>query len=314
MPEETRIGCDRVVFTSLPSPTGEGYRVVACSPGLRSDERSEITRRSPSHDSLCSPAPSARGLAISTLKSGRVCVSLSRLAGAEHTGRGGERVWTDALLVDAADFLGAGGLPDAFEQAVAAAPLPAVKLSPIIDKLWMSPPLPPRPAWSDPGAVPTVTAQAALAALLLERAVCVVACPDPVALVEGALALLPRALRGGLSVSAGLRFANSRQVTACVVDQIDVETRRVTRGRPVALLSAEELAARPLGLLTPWFRLMKRWYSEGRQSQALELAYALHRGWSPPAVLEVTAVCEAIDRREESPDVLSALLARRAAT
>ena len=51
--------CEQAVFTSTRMPTGEGYRITACSRGLRPDIKQVITRHSPSEDALCwSPEPS----------------------------------------------------------------------------------------------------------------------------------------------------------------------------------------------------------------------------------------------------------------
>jgi len=308
---ETRVVCDRAVFTSLPSPLGEGYRIVTSSSGVRAEEKIEITRRSPSHGALCSAAPGARGVTISTLAGGRVCVSLSRQAGAEHTGRGG-RVWTDILLTGAQDFLVAGGHPAAFQEALASSPLPAVKLAPYVEKLAVQS----RPAEAAPGLLPVAglaeQSLAPMAALLTERSACIVAVADPVASLELLLRLLPLALRSGLNVSAGLRFSNSRQPTFCLVDQVDLETRRMTRGRPVALLDAEGLAGRPLGILAPWLNLVMRWRSEGRGAEAMTLAGSLRAGCSVQDILDVARLCESIDRSEENPEVLERMLARLA--
>jgi len=304
-----------VVFTSLPSATGEGYRVVAASCGVRAQERTEITRRSPSHGALCSVGADASGLAITTLASGRVCVSFSRFAGAEHTGRGG-RVWTDALLVEAGDFLRAGGHPGVFARGVAAAPLAVAKLGPSIERLSLQVPAALALGLSLPAIAGGMSGAALVglaAVVVVERSPCAVAVPCPVKFLEAALALVPAALRGELSVSAGLRFANSRPVTCCVVEQIDFEIRRATRGRPVALLVADQLIDWPSGRLGPWLGLMRRWWDEGRGAQAATLADSLRDGWPLPEILEVARLCEAIDRSEEKPEVLEALLASRAA-
>lgn len=304
--------CDRAVFTSLPSPTGEGYRIVASSSGLRAEEKVEIIRRAPSHGALCSGETGARGLTIATLGSGRLCLLLSRLAGAEHTGRGG-RVWTDILMIAASDFLRAGGHPVTFGEALACSPLPATKLGSSIEKLTV--PLP--DDWDSvlnrlpPAAVP-VNNLAAMAALLIERVACVVTAAEPVAALERALLLLPVALRGGLNASAGLRFSNSRQATFCVVDQIDLDIRRMTRGHAVTLLGADELAGRSLGMLAPWLSLMTRMWEEGRAAEAMALADALRGDCSLQQILEVARLRESVDRGEEKPEVLETVLSRLA--
>ena len=49
----TLLTCDQAIFTSIRTPMGEGYRVIAASRGVRPNEKQSITRNSPSHDSLC---------------------------------------------------------------------------------------------------------------------------------------------------------------------------------------------------------------------------------------------------------------------
>ncbi len=103
--------CDQAIFTSIRTPTGEGYRIVAASRHLTTPEKQIITRNSPSHDSLCLPKPGDNeddpgqsGASFFALPTGRLCVSHSCLAGAEHTGRGGQRVYTHHLVFNRSDF------------------------------------------------------------------------------------------------------------------------------------------------------------------------------------------------------------------
>ena len=67
---------ERAVFTSMRSPMGEGYRIVAASNGICADERREILRCAPSHGSLCDSSPGATGLASFGLDNGRRCIFL----------------------------------------------------------------------------------------------------------------------------------------------------------------------------------------------------------------------------------------------
>jgi len=98
------VRADQAIFTSVRSFTGQGYRLVSASGGITADERKELTRRSPSHGSLCEPPPGGRGLAAYALTSGRHCVASSRYAGREHSSRGGERVYTHIAVLAADDF------------------------------------------------------------------------------------------------------------------------------------------------------------------------------------------------------------------
>ncbi|MBU0718028.1 MAG: hypothetical protein KJ749_07255, partial [Planctomycetes bacterium] len=102
------IKCDCAIFTSVRTSMGEGYRIIAASRGLRPDEKQVITRNSPSHNGTCAPpssadaeTPTVVGAAFYPLPPGRLCVALSTHAGAEHTGRGGPRVYTYNVVFDA---------------------------------------------------------------------------------------------------------------------------------------------------------------------------------------------------------------------
>jgi len=98
------IQVDQAIFTSIRTPMGEGYRIVACSPAIKEQEKKELARRLPSHGSLCESSPSATALLSFPMASGRHCVALSQYAGHEHTARGGSRVFTRLILLQRSHF------------------------------------------------------------------------------------------------------------------------------------------------------------------------------------------------------------------
>lgn len=124
------ITCDQAIFTSTRTPMGEGYRIIAASPGVKPDEKQTITRNSPSHDSLCSTAPDTQALAFYPLPSGRLCAAVSCYAGAEHTGRGGHRIYTHNIVFDVAEFAKAGQNPLVILRAMISAGLLTPQLTP----------------------------------------------------------------------------------------------------------------------------------------------------------------------------------------
>ena len=80
MPQAT-LSCDQAIFTSVRSPMGEGYRVIAASKGVKPKEKQEITRNSPSHDALCISLEDDRhdgplAAAFYPLETGRLAVSV----------------------------------------------------------------------------------------------------------------------------------------------------------------------------------------------------------------------------------------------
>ena len=305
--------CDRAIFTSLPSVIGEGYRLVAWSDGLRAEERVELTRRAPSHGALCGDAGSSRGLILLRLQSSaRVACGFVRVAGAEHTRRGGGRVWTDFLVAGAAEAGREGLHPRELCAALAAEPAPKPPLgSAALARVGVAPSGAGSPAARDARAV----AMAAVAAsLLVEGRACVVAAGSaPVDVFEDALRMIPASLRGGIEASAGLRFSPVRGVKVTLTDSIDRDTVRATRGQGVDCIDVEARPPAVVGALAPRLRLMSRWWNENRGGEAVELADKLCGGWSVKEILEVASLCEAIDRREQSPEALDELLKRRAA-
>ena len=128
------LACDQAIFTSIRGPMGEGYRLVAASRGLRADEKQTITRNSPSHDALClreeSGVKDAPAAAFYSLPTGRLCVAYSCVAGAEHTARGGQRVYTHVAVFESRDFPDCGYNPFNVLRAMVAAGLTTPQLTP----------------------------------------------------------------------------------------------------------------------------------------------------------------------------------------
>ena len=134
--------CEQAVFTSTRMPTGEGYRITACSRGLRPDIKQVITRHSPSQDALCwSPEPSGGdreppryAASFYAVPGDRLCVAYSCYAGAEHSGRGGERVYTLNVVFRRSDFALCGYNPFTVLRAMIAAGVtkPLLKPPPVL--------------------------------------------------------------------------------------------------------------------------------------------------------------------------------------
>lgn len=303
--------CDRTIFTSLPSRVGEGYRLVAWSATLRAEERQELTRRAPSHGSLVGDVP--RGIILFRLQSsGRAGWGFTRVAGTEHTRRGGGRVWTDFVVGDAAEIAAAGLHPSEIRTSIASAPEMKQALGtapiPYLDVLRIG---------SGEAAARTpraVAAAASTAALLLAGQSCVIAAgANPTDLLEDAMRMIPSSHRASIDACAGYRFSASRGVKATLTDKIDQDTLRHTRGQGVVCVDLEKSVPALAGPLAPWLTLMSRWWNEQRSADAIWLADRLGAGWTAEEIVHVAATCEAIDRKEASPDRLNELLARRTA-
>ncbi len=125
--------CDQAIFTSVRTPMGEGYRIIASSKGMKPNEKQAITRSSPSHDSLCvdeaNQSP-AFAIACYALPTKRICLAYSCFAGAEHTGRGGQRVYTLNVVFDEIDFANIRYNPFHLVRALVSAGCTAPQLKP----------------------------------------------------------------------------------------------------------------------------------------------------------------------------------------
>ena len=229
---QTTIACDQAIFTSIRSPMGEGYRIVAASRGLKPEEKQAITRCSPSHEALCAPRDEsgsdadATGTAFYTLPSGRLCAAFTCNAGAEHTGRGGLRVYTQNVVFAETDFAKCGYNPLAVLRAMKVAGMTAPQLH------------------TKPGA-PLVPLVADASACNLDGAAC--STPDPAGVARAAhgwkaVAVESEGMDGGPSAGAripgmkvsfrGLRFSVGR--TACKSFTTNGGTRsRLGSGNPL---------------------------------------------------------------------------------
>lgn len=302
---------DRAIFTSLPSPTGEGYRFVAWSPSVRLEERQELTRRAPSHGSLAGDGAISRGLLHLQLQStGRSGWGFVRVAGAEHTRRGGGRVWTDFLLRDAADVARDAVHPDALRTALAAEPPPKQPIGSVaLPRVGVSPRSVVEPSARDPR---HAARAATVAGLLAGGRACVAAVgAEPASVFEDAMHMLPAWLRSSVNASAGLRFSPSRGVTTTVTDRIDQDAMRATRGHGVECIDVESKPPAPPASLAPWLELMARWWSEGRAPEAAALSARVGKGWKAEDLPRIATVADSVVRGEMSVEALDDFLASR---
>jgi len=250
---------------------GQGYRLIAASAGVRAEERIEITQRSPSHDSLCDGSPEAVGLLSYPLADGRHCVACCLHAGVEHTARGGLRVYTHILILDAADFAALDADPVPIHDALLAylrKEGPMLKSPPALPPLTLSIPVPAEPA--EPADAESTGPESAtvekgvrtllcaapfgpsrqkgpapfflpetlapiVADLQNDRPVIVIGVADPRSFLGTLWPLLPPDVRQRLSVSAGLKYAPTRRVQLTILPGDIPELRRLIAGQDVTL-------------------------------------------------------------------------------
>src|SRR5437868_14969856 len=90
---------EQAVFTSLKSSRFDGYQLAATSAGISSDLAKELTLWGPAHDSLWDMRQDARSVNFFPLQTGDYCLSWTTIAGAEYSGRGGGRIYTQMFML-----------------------------------------------------------------------------------------------------------------------------------------------------------------------------------------------------------------------
>jgi len=90
---------EQAIFTSARTGHGDGYQVVARSPGVTAAEAQELSAWGPSHEALIPRRDEASSVNFHRLAGGRFCISKTLAAGSEYSQRGGARIYTQCLLV-----------------------------------------------------------------------------------------------------------------------------------------------------------------------------------------------------------------------
>ncbi len=308
-PGRLGVVADSAVFTSVRTLTSEGYRLVAASPGVTAEERTELRRSSPSHNSLCNDRVDAAAFSAYRLSSGRYCVAHSCSAGAEHTGRGGSRVYTRIAVLD-----------DAAMEAFACDPARVyAALSFASDGVELSLPPELEPVTLDPS-VPALGASgggvdgrpdpchvARLVTIFLRPRQAVVVAPEaPIATFAAAMAAIPAEHRRTVSCSVGLRFAASREITVTVVPGDEGATRRAIRGHAIEWLDLRDEKAFEGGEHANWARLVQTWIRGGRHRELAAVTDAVDEPLTAGAVFRLASLCDLLDRVQGAPPEASA--------
>lgn len=264
----TAVYCDQAIFTSACSATGTGYRLVAASRGLRADEKQEIVKRSPSHDGLCNPSPDAVGVSFYPLASGRLAVAYTCCAGLEQSARGGQRIYTRAVVLEQQGFAQFGYNPFEVIRSLidSGQAEPDLQPPPELATLKLGAGLKPDfdgladcmsrvgPAW----------ARCTLDSLLEGKPTVVVGDFPFAALIESVLLGLPGPVRTQLSFAAGLRYSLGRGFELSALAGDAVRLRQSLRGHSIELLepAADRIAPTPSD--AAWGRMVQHRWERGR--------------------------------------------------
>jgi len=111
---------EQAIFTSVRSERLDGYQLAARSGGVTDELAKELTNWGPAHDSMWLKHPGASSVNFHSLADDRFCVSQTTLSGAEYSGRGGGRVYTQMIVIPREGMIKFGSDPFLVLRAVVA--------------------------------------------------------------------------------------------------------------------------------------------------------------------------------------------------
>ena len=303
------IEVEQAVFTSLRSLTGEGYRIIASSPGLRPNEKTEITRRCPSHGGLCEGV-GVVGLLAFSLPGGRHCVCHVRPAGPEHTGRGGQRIYTHAAIIDRETFERFGAdavrVHAALSQVVVsrapldkcatldplALPVPVVPASKSAEMLM--------PVLGREGSAEEAGFAYLISEVLRPQAVpwLVVGAAAPMVLLDVLLTSLPLPVRTRVALSAGITYARERRIDVALIEPDDGLTQRAIKGHSARWFEWPVPPEESDSACMSWVKLVRRRLSTGGEAELVQLTAAMPAQTSGAALERVAQVAQDMESFE----------------
>ncbi|NLE29017.1 MAG: hypothetical protein GX629_05040 [Phycisphaerae bacterium] len=297
---ESVLSADQVIFTSIPSFMGEGYRIVAATGSVGPKERMEITQRCPSHNALSNPSPDATAILSFPLTTGRFCIGYSCYAGTEHTARGGRRVYTRLAILDKETFrkFDFNPLPIHAILAGVVGPTPSLNIPNRLDPLILSP-----QACSSPLIRMSSSAQTigTFIKLVLEsRQIVAAGYPDPETILNWTITLVTFEFRAKLSVSIGLNYVPARKLQLTFLDHDDGQTKRLVRGRNIDWLEPAATMTNLTSAFDPWITFIENSLNAGQYNQLQKLNTLLDIDPCPENLKNLADQCIKLDSSDET--------------
>ncbi|NOX58968.1 MAG: hypothetical protein GXP29_08950, partial [Planctomycetes bacterium] len=298
-PDVFEFECDQAIFTSQKSPMGEGYRIVAASPGIRPEEKAEITRQSPSHGALSATSQQAVGMMAYPLPTGRYCVCHCKHDGAEHTARGGQRVRTHVAILDPPGFQLFHDNPFAVHQALANVHVAALRgFNPSIPRLTLKSEVrysPPRYLTTGGGAD---TFLRVVRSLLSEDPCVLASVPEAKPTLHWALMMLPLSMRPARSFSVGVSFSLARRLTTTAIHHDLDRVKQMIAGQSIQW---RDFRGEPLpqeNAYNDWVEFVHRRVDQHRLHEVESLTNQMHDKITPVCLTRVAKLCQDRDVAE----------------
>lgn len=270
----------QAIFTSAQTVRGDGYQLVAASPGLSEADAQVLTLWCPSHGGLLSESPRAQSINFHRLPSGAYCLSRTRALGQEYSGRRGQRLHTHCLIVPAEGLARFNNNPFALLQAVIAGGV-LERCETVQESS-----LPPLPLVGRASAFNGPLVQRVLAGLGIERfcgLIETILHQRPIGLVcqyslEELLAAvvncLPVECRTEFSFTTGLKYSAQRPFRLAAVADDLAEQNRLERQCGLTIVKVEQLAPHVPATRASWAAYLEKVFL---QRGAMALAAALVR-------------------------------------
>lgn len=244
---------EQAIFTSVRRGHNAGYQLAAISPGVSHQQRRELSLWGPGHDSLYPARQQARAISFWQLESGPYCIGHTVPAGAEYSGRGGARIYTQFFLLARADLARFAGNPFRVVEALNAAGR-IQTINPLPDQLAPLP-LVGRASPVHEANLQRVNEQlgahklATLLQAVLASPALGVTSPLPMDRVLGAmLDLLPPAHRPAISLTTGLKVSAGRPFRVHMLPDNESQKKLAVRQlgmTPISLLDAPPVSFAP---------------------------------------------------------------------
>ena len=261
---------EQAVFTSAQTDRLAGYQLVGQSPGISDEDAAALSAFGPSHDALLEPGPEPGSINFHALPSGAFCISRTTAAGWEYSGRGGQRIYTQSLVVPPVVLERFANNPFALLRAAMGCGAICVydrvpeRLAPFL--------LAGRAQPVDQGLLsrlavhPGSEALAALVAAALEtERLAVVGHQSGAALLAGLMSCLPPEVRTQFSFSTGLKYSSRRSLRLTAIPN-DVATKNWMAHQAGVTVLDLTVAAPRRSAPDGWAQLVARVLAAGRVS------------------------------------------------
>jgi len=267
VPRDARPAVRASIARASTAPSSPAHAGLTGSPSWSSASATvAVAERPRAFQSSKSDADLAGGFAFYSLPTGRLCAALTVLAGAEHTGRGGQRVYTHNLIFDAAEFARCAFNPFHLHRAMLNAGLSQPMLKPPA----VLPPLSLRVSIHDRRGVcvrlhpqlDSSVRQHVLARLLEDGSIILDSDEQWMESAEALILGIPGPMRERISFSVGLSYSMGRKHRLHLLRDASGTAKTRSAGQHVEYINPRGFSS-PAPRASQWVRFVDRLWRDG---------------------------------------------------